>query len=192
MAVRTVTTSPKISNKNADYLYVRYNDKTANGTEKTFSFPKSLAGIIGRNFIFDDNALSFEEGIGSVLRLDFNDPPAADPGLPPDPETGWADPDHLTAVLPAPPVIPNRGVSPATARKQSAAARAQEFNLPGDFLERLELLARAQRIVSSMIGVNEKPRPQDAQKLVVTAWIDYSRSRGLELSDEDEKMLRNL
>lgn len=192
MATRLVTTEPRLSNKHPDYLYVRYNDRTASGTEKTFSFSKSLAGIIRKNYAFDDSALSFEEGVGSVLRLDFDIAPTEDPELPPNPEAGWADPDHLTAVLPEPPVIPNRGVTPATARKHAAAARAQEFNLPADFLERLELLARAQRIVSSMIGVNEKPRPQDAQKLVVTAWIDYSRSRGIELSEEDEKMLRNL
>jgi len=196
MATRIVTTDPKQSNKSPDYYYVRFNDKTPTGTEKTFSFPKALAGIISKNYMFDDSALKWIDPVGWVLQLDFDAAPTDDPQLPPNPEAGWSDPDHLTAIAlpePAPqPVIPNRGVTPQTARKHAAAALAAEHNLPVEFLERLWLLGRGQNFMARLIGVSEKPRPEVAQRLVVTAFIDYCRGEGVNLGEQEEKLLRTL
>jgi hypothetical protein len=183
----TITSDPKPSARVRGFDYIYFNKPTASGTDCTLLLPPALRGLIRKGATITDRQIRYDEQLGhSVLVLDFNAPPEEGPSLPPDPDTGWQDHDHLTAVL------PTQNPRPMTARKHDAAERAAEFNLPMEFLERLEKLARAQRFMSAAIGVNEKPRAQDAQKLVVTAWIDYSRSRGTEFSDEDIKMLRTL
>lgn len=201
MAPRIVTTDPAVSKKSSDYLYVRYNDRTAAGTEKTFCFPKALVGIIHKNWGFDDSILTWDEQIqSSVLRLDFDGSAAEDPQLPPDPEAGWSDPDHLTAVLPQPVqpqtpgqysnVIPNRGVTPQTARRHLAAARAAEFNMPVSFLDRLETLCKGQLYIQKRLCITEKPRAMEAQKILMAAWIDWRKEAGSVFTEDEEKAMQ--
>lgn len=196
MAPRLVTTDPAVSNKSNDYLYVRYNDRTSTGTEKTFCFPKALAGIIRSGWGFDDSILAWDDQIkSSVLRLDFDGPAAEDPQLPPDPEAGWSDPDHLTAVLPQPvpqpaAVIPNRGVTPQTARRHLAAARAAEFNMPVSFLDRLETLCKGQLYIQKRLCITEKPRAMEAQKILMAAWIDWRKEAGSVFTEDEEKAMQ--
>jgi hypothetical protein len=193
MATRIVTTDPKPSNKSPDFYYVRFNDRTPVGTEKTFSFSKSLAGIIRKNYAFDDSALKWQDPVGWVLQLDFDGAPGADPQLPPDAETGWSDPDHLAAILPEPVpqhAIPNRGVTPETARRRLAAERAAEFNMPMDFLARVETLCKGQLYIQKRIGVSEKPRAQEAQKILMAAWIDWRKDSGAIFTEDEEKAMQ--
>lgn len=189
-----VTSDPKPSSKYRGFDYIYFSKPTASGSDCTLLVRPALRDLIRKGSKIYDHQIQFDEQIGhSILFIDFDRQPADDTQIPPDSETGWNDDDHLTAILPEPVALaPAKHTSPRTVRRQEAQVRAAEFNLPFEFLERLELLARAQRFVSTLIGVNEKPRPMDAQKLVVTAWIDYSRSRGVEISEEDEKLLRNL
>lgn len=201
MAPRIVTTDPAVSNKSNDYLYVRYNDKTPAGTEKTFCFPRSLEGIIRKNWGFDDSILKYDTDLGaSVLRLDFDGPAAEDPQLPPDPEAGWSDPDHLTAVLPQSlqsqnphhysNVIPNRGVTPQTARKHAAAERAALHNMPASFLDRLETLCKGQLYIQKRLCITEKPRAMEAQKILMAAWIDWRKESGSVFTEDEEKAMQ--
>lgn len=201
MAPRVVTTDPAVSKKSPDYLYVRYNDRTPAGTEKTFCFPKALVGIIHKNWGFDDSILKWDGDIeSSVLRLDFDGAAAEDPQLPPDPEAGWADPDHLTAFLPerAPVqtlaqhsnVIPNRGVTPQTARKHAAAERAAICNMPASFLDRLETLCKGQLYIQKRLCITEKPRAMEAQKILMAAWIDWRKESGSVFTEDEEKAMQ--
>jgi len=201
MALRLVTTDPVISNKSPDHFYVRYNDRTPTGTEKTFCFPKALIGIIHKGWGFDDSILKWDDQIkASVLRLDFDGTPAEDPQLPPDPEAGWSDPDHLTAFLPEPVpvqtpaqhsnVIPNRGVTPQTARKHAAAERAAICNMPASFLDRLETLCKGQLYIQKRLCITEKPRAMEAQKILMAAWIDWRKESGSVFTEDEEKAMQ--
>jgi len=203
MAVRIATSDPKPSAKpdHHGYYYFYFNKKLPSGGECAALIPESIRDIVKKGFTFDDSCLTYNTELkASVLQLDFDEQELADPALPPR-EEGWSDPDHLaaleaadprlmTAVAQRPAVIPNRGVRPATIRKRNAEARAAEHNLPAGFLQRLEYLIRAQRLVSTAIGVQERPRAMDSQKLVVTAWIDYTKSCGTQLTEEEERDMK--
>jgi len=208
MALRFVTTDPRPSNKSPDLFYVRYDDRTPAGTEKTFCFPKCLIGIIKKGWGFDDLILKdcWDDQIkASVLRLDFDgqvEPgtPHEHPQLPPDPEAGWSDPDHLTAFLPEPVpvqtpaqhsnVIPNRGVTPQTARKHAAAERAAICNMPASFLDRLETLCKGQLYIQKRLCITEKPRAMEAQKILMAAWIDWRKESGSVFTEDEEKAMQ--
>ncbi len=203
MAVRIATSDPKPSTKanHHGFLYFYYNKKLPNGGECAALIPQSLQDIVKKGFTFDDNVLAFDTNLkASLLQLDFDEPAVEDPSLPPG-EEGWSDHDHLTAAGPADPellaelaqrtaAIPNRGVRPETVRKQLAEAIPDDQKIPAEFLRRLKWLTIAQRIACSDLRVRETPRALEAQKLVVTAWIDYSKSIGVEYSDAEEKAMR--
>ena len=201
MAVRVATSDPKPSIKLPGFDYFYFNKKLPNGTECVAVIPQSLRGIVRKNFVFDDAALRYDDELkASVLQLDFDEAPTADPALPDDPQTGWGDHDHLTAsdsadpellaqMIQNTPVIPNRGIRPATARKQAAAARAAEHNLDLDLLMILDQVCTAFNYTCKRIGVAEKPRAMEAQKIAVTAVIPWLKSKGVNLSEEEEKAL---
>lgn len=197
MAVRIATSDPKPSSRNPDYDFFYFNKKTAAGSECVALIPRSLRGIVKKGFVFDDAALRYDDEIkASLLELDFDEPPAGDPALPPG-EEGWADPDHLAALEPADhqalvavaerPVIPNRGLRPATVRKQNAAARAAEHNIDIDLLMLLDQACAGFNYACRRIGTAEKPRAMEAQKLVVTCMIPWLKQRGVNLDENDEK-----
>lgn len=200
MAVRTVTSDPKPSSRSSGFHFFYYNKRTTNGSECLALLPDALRDLVHKGFIFDDAALRFDDQLrASVLALDFDQAPAASPALPADPEAGWGDHDHLAAndaadpalltQLVAAPVIPNRGVRPATARKQAAASRAAEQNIEVDLLLLIEQVCSAYNYACKRIGVVEKPRAMEAQKLAVTALIPWLKSRGVALSDDDTKAM---
>lgn len=207
MVVRTATSDPKPSSRNPGFWYFYYNKRTAAGSECVALIPDSIRDLIRKGFPFDDGALRYNEDLkASVLELDFDESSAPqEPSLPPDPERGWsdhdspvaqgsADPEALAAVSQHiqhhAPQIPNRGVRPATARKREAAEFAAQHNIPMSFLQRIEWLCAAQAYAAKRLGVTEKPRPMDVQKLVTSAYIDWCREGGAEFSDAEERAMR--
>jgi hypothetical protein len=202
MTLRYATSDPRPSNKpqHRGYYYFYFNKKLENGGECAALVPESIHNIIRKDFPFDDSILKYDPTLeASILQLDFDAPQAANPSLPPR-EEGWSDPDHLTAQGAADPaamnavaqhhaVIPNRGVRPVTVRKRNAAARAAEHNIDIDLLMLIEQASRAFNITCKLIGTAEKPRPMEAQKIVVTCMIPWLKERGVALSEEDEKAM---
>ena len=201
MAVRIATSDPKPSTRTPDYDYFYFNKQTPAGGECAALIPHSLRGLVQRGFTFDDAALRWNPDLkASVLELDFDEPPVADPQLPADSDAGWGDPDALTALGAADPaatravaerhgLIPNRGLRPATLRKRNAEARAAEHNLDLDLLLLLDQACSAFNYASKRIGVGEKPRAMEAQKLATTALIPWLKARGVALTDDEEKAL---
>lgn len=202
MVVRTATSDPKPSARNPGFWYFYYNKRTTAGSECVALIPDSIRDLIKKGFPFDDAALRYNDQLkASVLELDFDEPQAQEePSLPADPERGWADHDAITAQGSADPQqlaavhhapqIPNRGVRPATARKQQAAELAAQYNMPMSFLQRIEWLCAAQSYAAKRLGVTEKPRQMDVQKLVTSAYIDWCREGGAEFSDAEERAMR--
>lgn len=200
MAVRTATSDPKPSGKTPGFDYFYFNKRTDSGSECVALIPQSLRGIVRKGFVFDDSAVRWDEQLrASILALDFDEPAQGEPALPADPHAGWRDHDALTASDAADPAlmaqlmtqstIPNRGVRPATARRQAAADRAAELNIDLELLTLLDQLCSAFNYTRKRIGANEIPRAMEAQKLVVTAAIPWLKSRGVRLSEDDEKAM---
>ena len=202
MVVRTATSDPKPSARNPGFWYFYYNKRTTAGSECVALIPDSIRDLIKKGFPFDDTALRYSEDLkASVLQLDFDEPQAQEePALPADSERGWADHDGITTQGSADPEhlaavhnglqIPNRGVRPSTARKQQAAEWAAQHNIPMSFLQRIEWLCAAQAYAAKRLGVTEKPRQMDVQKLVTSAYIDWCREGGAEFSDAEERAMR--
>lgn len=207
MAIRLVTSDPKPSVRNPGFWYFYYNKKTARGTDCAALLPESIRDLIHKGFAFDDNALRYSEELRcSLLELDFDEPQSSEePSLPADPESGWADHDHLAADDSANPEalaavrqqveqatglqIPNRGVRPATARKHEAEERRPR-NIPQGLLEQVDALCAAQLYAQRRLGVTERIRPCDVQKLVVSAYINWSREAGADFTDAEERAMR--
>lgn len=199
MAVRIATSEPKPSPRNPGYHFFYFNKRTAAGGECVALLPAALLGLVHKGFVFDDGALRFNEELrGSVLELDFAEPPAQ-PAVPPDPESGWGDPDHLTSLYPMPAeqqqprtaaqviaAAPNRGARPETLRRQAAAASSE--GIPPKLAQSLEITARAYNYVAIRIGVVEKPRAMEAKSLVITNLIPFFRENwDLDLTPEQLK-----
>jgi len=53
----------------------------------------------------------------------------------------------------------------------------------------IEQASRAFNLTCKLIGTAEKPRPMEAQKIVVTCMIPWLKERGVTLSEEDEKSM---
>lgn len=85
--------------------------------------------------------------------------------------------------------IPNRGVRPATARRQAAAEDAARHNIDLELLLILDQVCAAFNYASRRIGSVEKPRALEAQKLTVTAIIPWLKQRGIALNEDDEKAM---
>jgi hypothetical protein len=188
MAVHSITSDPKPSSKINGWLYAYYNKPTANGGECTCVFPPAIRDIVKRGFTFDDSILAFDQSLGAtVLRLDFSEPAHdGEPQLPPDPETGWADPDPLLAG--GAPIAPARAGTraPATRRREATQLAVNGAQLPPPMLKMGLELSRLFLLQYSLLSsVPESNRALIAQKLAVTVAIPYYRSVGVELSEEE-------
>lgn len=194
MAIYRFTSDPKRSTKLHGWYYAYYNKPTPRGGECVALFPPVLLGIVKKGFAFDESNIHWDDTLkGSVLSLDFNGlGEVGDPSLPPDPETGWADPDGLPPT-PAANVRqlhtepPRAGVRPAALRRREAAELNPDTSkLPaalaktGIEIGRLFLMEYA--LLSS---IPESSRALIAQKLATTAAITYYRSAGVNLTEED-------
>jgi hypothetical protein len=201
MAVRRITSEPKSSVRHRGWFYAYYSKPTSNGGECAVIFPSSIVDIIHKGFAFDDSCVRFDTDLGaSVLELDFDleNPQREDlqePSLPPDPESGWGDPDCLPPSPPAgaseqPGCQRANGVRPPAVRKRQAEQQViQGSQLPAAYLKinlqvsRSFLLQYA--LISSTVG--EARRADVAQKLCAISSIPYFRQVGIELSDDDIK-----
>lgn len=199
MADHTVLSDPKPSARNRGFYFVYYDKPTAKGSHCVALVPPALRDLIRKGFVLNEHDLYWDEQLkASVLGLDFEQPPADGPALPADPEAGWSDHDALAATATADPsllsslmttTLPSRSVSPATARKHAAEQRASEQNIDVDLLLLIEQTCAAFNYACKRIGVAEKPRAMEAQKLATTALIPWLKAKGVTLSDEDEKAM---
>ena len=191
MAVHSITSDPKPSSKINGWLYAYYNKPTANGGECTCVFPPAIRDIVKRGFTFDDSILAFDQSLGAtVLRLDFSEPAHdGEPQLPPDPETGWADPDPLLAG--GAPIAPARAGTrpPATRRREATQLAVNGAQLPPALLKISLEVSRCFLLQYSLISqtVGEARRADVAQKLCAISAIPYYRQAGVELSEDDVK-----
>lgn len=200
MAVRTITSDPAPSKRVHGYFYVYYNKKLQNGGECLALIHPALKDIVKKGFIFDDDAVRFNPDFGaSVLALDFDEPAAEDPSLPPDPETGWGDPDGLVATCSESAdnshAIPNRGVRPAAARRQRVAALDPELAaLPAPLMKIGVEVTRLFLMQYKLLGssVSDSNRALIAQKLTAISAIPFYRSVGVNLSEEDVQSISSI
>lgn len=203
MAVRIATSDPQPSAKCPGYWMFYFNKKTKNGSECVAVIPESLADIVRKNFVFDDDVLRWDSALGaSVLSLDFDgEPSSPEPALPADPEAGWGDPDHLAAAIPSPepepepePIpaavpppaqIPNRGVRPQTARKHNAQVTGTA--LPSALLRTIKDVCATYNTAVALItpSTPDSFRYVTAQKLTAIASIPYYRQQGIALTEDD-------
>jgi hypothetical protein len=206
MAVRLATSDPKPSTRTPDYDFFYFNKQTPAGTECVALLHRSLRGLVRKGFAFDDSALRFDADLkGSVLELDFDQSPLHDPALPPHPEAGWGDPDHLAALHPAEPephpvalaaatpsthvpLIPRAGLRPAAARRH--AADSEETKIPVELLLSLEISARAYNYMATRIGVTSKPTCQEVRSLVITNLIPWLKEKLNLSAEESEDLMR--
>lgn len=87
------------------WYYAYYDRPAANGQSCVVVFPASIKDIVRKGFEFDEaSSVVWDDGLGaSVLKLDFDEPEdLGQPALPPDPESGWGDPDVLPPAPPEP------------------------------------------------------------------------------------------
>lgn len=207
MAIRRITSDPKPSMRHAGWLYAYYSKPASNGNggDCAVIFPPVLADIVKKGFAFDDSCVAYNEELrASVLQVDFSMDEAEpqdlpEPALPPDPATGWADPDGVPASPPAggaerpPSGDPANwnGIRPGTIRKRQAAeAVAQGGQLPPALMKMGMEMARLFLMQYALLSsVPESSRALIAQKLAVTAAIPYYRATGVNLSPEDAEQL---
>lgn len=86
------------------WYYAYYDRQSANGQQCVVVFPVAIKDIVRKGFEFDEASVVWDDNLGaSVLQLDFDEPAhLGEPSLPPDPESGWGDPDVLPPAPPEP------------------------------------------------------------------------------------------
>lgn len=202
MATYFITSDPKPSSRNTNYHFVYYGKPAKSGGECMAIFPSYLAKHVKKGDVIDDEQTRYDTALSAtVLELDFEHPSGGELSLPAG-ENGWSDPDALTALEPAdaavvavvaenakPNPIPGRAYSPKAQRRADAAARAAEHNLDLELLTILDQACSAFNYACRRIGTAEKPRAMEAQKLATTALIPWLKSRGVALSEDDEKAM---
>lgn len=183
MAPRLITSSPRPSIRHHGWFYSYYNAKTARGTDCVAVFPKSLVSVIKPGFTFDDEThLQWDEQLGaSVLTVDFHTPPEGSPSLPPNQAAGWRDPDGVLTELAEPEALK------ATATRLGVIPEPPKLDHALE--ELLEQACMAFTYACRRIGVAEKPRAMEAQKIAVTCMIPWLKAKGVTLSDEEEKAM---
>lgn len=202
MALHTITSAPRPSVRHHGWHFAYYDRVAPTGRQCVVTFPASIADTIRPGFQFDEaTSVRWDDALkASVLCLDFDELESlAEPSLPPDPESGWGDPDGLPA---SPPLInsageqaapadsvqhPRRG--PAHRRAVAQQAVEQGAQLPAAYLKINLEVSRSFLLQLRLIGsaVSEQRRADVAQKLCAIASIPYYRQAGIELSEDDIK-----
>lgn len=190
MATHTVLSEPRQSRYNPNWLYVYYDAKTTEGRNCIAVIPNSLKGVIHRGSTFEDSQLRYDPELrASVLEVDFHESPPGDPSLPPDRETGWRDGDHQaplgnTADLKE---VLTRLESLPSPLPQTPQAPVPQMDPSLQHL--IDQVCLAYSYASRRLGVVEKPRSMEAQKLVTTCLIPWLRDRGVALSEDEERAM---
>lgn len=186
MSIHTITSNPKSSHKIPGWFYSYFNKPTPTGGQCIAVFPSAISDIIKIGFQFDESSLRYDPALGaSVLELDFHEPrQMEEPAIPPDPETGWGDPDSLCNTTAG---VTSRvsNVSPLAARRQARAEGAQALPpaLARIASDVCSCFAMQYRLIQPVVG--EARRADVAQKLTAIACIPYYRAAGVELSEDD-------
>lgn len=220
MAIRTITSDPKPSPRHVGYYYAYYDKTTDAGRACAVSIVASAAPYVKVGYQFDDETnVHWNDALRtSVLSVDFDDqPPMEEPSLPPDPESGWGDPDGVPATPLQPaqvPVFAGAGASgnghalpglnghgaaaasghrpmraPAYRRDQAQQLADLGAQLPAAYLKINHQVARSFLVQLALIGnaVGEQHKANIAQKLCAIASIPYFRQVGINLNEEDIK-----
>lgn len=189
----TVISDPKPSIRCAGWDFVYYDRKTSRGTDCLALIPPSLRGVVKRGFSFPDESLQFDEALRSwVLSVDFDQPPTESPAIPDHSEAGWRDPDYSAPV--SDPVALQQmkqhldNVMAATVVREPAAEPAKHSLDPG-LAALIDQVALAYNHTCRQLGVTERPRAMEAQKILVTCLIPWFKERGVALSGEEEKAM---
>lgn len=184
MAPRLITSDPKPSIRHRNWFYCYYNQQTSRGSQCVAVIPGSLLGVVKRGYAFDDETdLRWDEELrASVLTVDFDTPQVGDSPQPPEHEAGWGDPDGITALGVAKP----EELRPVAAR---LGVVPEPPKLDTGLEELLEQACMAFTYACRRIGVAEKPRAMEAQKIATTCLIPWLKARGVTLSEEDEKAM---
>lgn len=188
MATHTVLTTPQPSNRCPGYHYCYYDCSTGSGADRWLLVPRSYANLIKEGYTFDSGKLrrtALSNGrVADVLEIDLDAPIPPEPSLPPDRDNGWGDPDALVESAPSGRVDVMPAItSTTTSQRAPVAAAASKLGngdaIPADLLNMLQIACRAQNIVSKLIGVCEKPRAMEAQKIAVTIMIQWMKANGI-------------
>ena len=189
MPIHTVTSYPKPSHKHPGWHYSHFNRPTSSGGQCVAVFSPAIADIIRPGFQFDEEQLRYDVSLGaSVLELDFHEPQQMEePSLPPNPETGWGDPDSPLATV-VPITGGNGHRSPIKQYRESRAA-ALENAKPHIDADLFRLTTEVNRVFcmhfTLLTQLGDKDRSYVAQKLTATTLIPWYRAKGVSLSEQD-------
>ncbi|MGA1640936.1 MAG: hypothetical protein ACO4AL_11360 [Steroidobacteraceae bacterium] len=196
MATHTVLSEPRQSRYHPNWFYVYYDAKTNDGRNCIAVIPNSLKGIVHRGTTFEDTQLKFDPELrASVLEMDFHEPPPGDPSLPPDQDSGWRDSDYRPAELGDPEQlreVMNRLESLHGSHQATQQQTPQQPPTPqmDPALQTLvDQACLAYTYASRKLGVVEKPRSMEAQKLITTCLIPWLRDRGVALTPDEERAM---
>jgi hypothetical protein len=194
MATRTVLSEPRQSRYHPTWHYVYYDAKTNDGRNCIAVIPNSLKGIVHRGTTFEDTQLKFDPELrASVLEMDFHEPPPGDPALPPDQDSGWrdsdyrpelGDPEQLREVMNR---LESLNGSHQATQQQTPQPSAPQMDPALQTL--VDQACLAYTYASRRLGVVEKPRSMEAQKLITTCLIPWLRDRGVALTPDEERAM---
>lgn len=201
MALHTITSEPRPSIRHHGWHFAYYDKATPSGRQCVVTFPASIADTIRPGFKFDEaTSVRWDDALkASVLHLDFHELEGlVEPALPPDPESGWGDPDYPAPSShiqqpklssPEPAAAPRPMRAPAHRRAEARQAAEQGAQLPAAYLKINREVAQSFLFQLRMIGnaVGEQRRADVAQKLCAIASIPYYRQIGVELTEDDIK-----
>lgn len=191
MATHTVLSNPRPSAYNTGWLYVYYDKQTPTGRNCIAIIPNSLRDVVRRGTTFEESQLEFNSELrASVLTVDFHEPPSDHPALPPERQTVWRDSDYHA------PLCSTEDLQAVRQRLESLsnATQAQPTTpaiAPMDpaLQTLLDQVCHAYLYTCKRLGVVEKPRAMEAQKILVTCLIPYLKQCGIKLAEEDEKAM---
>jgi hypothetical protein len=200
MATHTVLSEPRQSRYHPTWFYVYYDGKTNDGRNCIAVIPNSLKGVIHRGTTFEDSQLKYDPELrASVLEMDFHEPPPGDPSLPPDQDSGWrdsdyrpelGDPEQLREVMNRLESLngshqPTQQPTPQQQQPQQSPAPQMDPSLQS----LIDQACLAYAYASRRLGVVEKPRSMEAQKLITTCLIPWLRDRGVALTPDEERAM---